>query len=1155
MTEQREKLTLSGGKPPITPRMFANGRYVTSGAPRAGGIASVYKALEIESATPVAIKLFRSSTGTDDVVKESFRREVRALSDLKHENIVRILDSGIDKDAGEHYIVMEWLQQDLEQIRQIRNFENWAEYYAQVGRPVLCAIAFAHSRSIVHRDIKPSNILMGSDGIVRVCDFGISKLRNFIDPGVTLSHYASLPFAPPEQDDGSYSYSRDVFGFSALSVAMLSGELPKSHADLHRALDVIQIDESIRRVLRKGLVLENPSERQTNAVVLLAEIDRAQPKANIENSGTIFVDLTKKVKDLVAYDVGISGVDAIERYVLADLRDAHCEYAREVEGSPPRRERSLRVLGERYGYIAIVEDDAPSALKLVVAHDISVSEMERDRENAMPMNCRFTLGGLSKPESIRTMAAVRQRLIEFSTEQKLRRIELSRQQMFRAWLDLLSAKAELERNRRISFTFQRVEASAGLVFIKIRDGQDAPMLEDKDVKLDVGDGTFLGTVVGVADGIVRVQPSDRNRVDTGSIPERGLLVIDTNKADAALDKQRVAVDAVRYGRAVDPGLGDYIMDPSVVPVPRIEAVEFIQTSIDEDKQDAVRAAVAGPALMVVEGPPGTGKTTFITELVLQTLKSDPAARILLTSQTHVALDNSLERIAKEGGSQIRAVRIGHEGDDRIAASSKSLLVDKKLPLMRKEAIERGRSFIEKWALENGVELSATRMAMAISAHAGLKSRLDAIEVEIRDIQGLSAAERESMEPETRDGLDDRLGGLVGEQAALEIAIKESVAEFRKYETDKDVIKELADSSAEELHSWADTYASKTPEGAQLKRMIAAHVDWETRFGRGREFRAALIASSNIVAGTCLGVMGVPGRNEITYDLCIVDEASIATPTEVLVPMSRARRSVLVGDNQQLSPFQDPDLKSSGLLGRYGLTKEDQQTTLFRHLTLNLPGELRKELTSQHRMIPEIGDMISECFYKGGLKSMSRSSDPALAAALVKPILWKSTSRAQNRSSKTAGTSHYNELEVKTVERLLNRMDFDIQHGKWKGKQFSVAVLTGYGEQRRRLQTAVDTSKHKWKSYSRIFVNVVDAFQGREADVTIFSVTRSDAKGLGFLREMERINVALSRAKERLVIVGDHSYCMQAGGESNPLKEVIDYMQRHPEACLIEEVQP
>lgn len=1152
MNDVRGMLTL---KPQTAPRMFANGRYVTAGAPRPGGIANVYRALEIESGRRVAIKVFRTSSGVDEVVKESFRREAKALSSLTHENIVRILDSGLEVDSGEHFIVMEWVPKDLETIRQEGHFSDWLTYFSHIGRPILSALAFAHEKSIVHRDIKPSNILMGDDGIPRVCDFGISKLRNFIDPGVTLSHFASIPFAPPEQDDGSYSYSRDVFGFSALTVAMLSNDLPKSHVDLHRALGTIKVDESVRRILRKGLSLDNPSERQINAVVLLSELNRAQPGTDVIKQGSVHIDLTKKVRDVISYDVGMSGTQAINRYVLADLKEARCEYAREKEGVQPNEKKAIRVLGERYGYIAVADDEVPSTLKLIAAHEIPVSDMERDRENAMPMNCGFSFGGLAKTESIRAIAAVRELLNEFSTEQKLRRIEQARQQMFRTWLDLLTAKTELENSRRRSFSYDKVDFAGGLVAFKSRAGQDVSVLEDKDIKVDVPDGTFLGTVVGIANQIVRVQPSDRNRIDVSAISELGTLVVDTSMADAALDKQKVAVDAVRYGRSVDPGLGDYIMDPSAVVIPRIEEVEFVQPQIDEDKRDAVRVAAAGPSLMVVEGPPGTGKTTFITELVLQTLKVDPTSRILLTSQTHVALDNSLERIAKVGGEQIRAVRIGHDGDERIAASSKALLVDRKLPLMRKEAVDRGRAFIERWAGDHGVEIASTRMAMAIGAHAGLKERLEEVEVEIGQIRGLSLKERESMEPELRDGLDDQLGGLVGEQASLERAIKESVAEFRRYESDKELIQELAGSGADQLHSWADSYAPLTAEGKQLRKMIAAHVDWETRFGRGREFRAALIASSNIVAGTCLGVMSVPGRNEISYDLCIVDEASIATPTEVLVPMSRARRTVLVGDNKQLSPFQDPELKSSGLLKQYGLSAADQQTTLFKHLTEHLPDELHKVLKSQHRMLPEIGDMISECFYDSQLKSFPREPDPALASTLPKPVIWKSTSRAPNRSSRTVGTSHYNELEVKVIERILTRMDFDIQHGKWKGQQRSIAVLTGYGEQRRRLQMAIDTSKHRWSSFSQIFVNVVDAFQGREADVTIFSVTRSDVKGLGFLKELERINVALSRAKERLVIVGDHSYCMQAEGEDNPLRDVIDYIQRHPSSCLLEEVQP
>ena len=131
--------------------------------------------------------------------------------------------------------------------------------------------------------------------------------------------------------------------------------------------------------------------------------------------------------------------------------------------------------------------------------------------------------------------------------------------------------------------------------------------------------------------------SERNRVDPRELPESGILGIDTTKSDAALDKQKAALDAVRYGRSVNPSLGSFIVTPGDVPVTHSVPVTFIDETIDDDKRDAVQVALSRPDLLVIQGPPGTGKTTFITEVVLQTLRREPESRILLTSQTHVAL--------------------------------------------------------------------------------------------------------------------------------------------------------------------------------------------------------------------------------------------------------------------------------------------------------------------------------------------------------------------------------------------------------------------------------------------------------------------------------------------------------------------------------------
>ena len=1155
-------------KPPTRPvlgvkvpprRVLANGRYYTKGNPREGGLASVYRAVDTEQDRPVALKVFRKMSGTDDVVEESFRREVQALSDLKHHNIVEIFDSGIDTESGEHYIAMEWVDQDLTTATAARGYANWDAFFAAVGGQVLEALVFAHSRATAHRDIKPSNILLSDSGEVKVCDFGISKIRNFFAPGVTLAQFGSKPFSPPEEDDGTYSYSRDVFGFAALAIATLSGSPIDSYQDVAAALEQLDMDEALRRILRRCVSINSPADRPQNAIMLRGELDRLRPKPESAHKGIILVSLTKKVKDIVSIDINLSSEALIDKFVLSDLSDVCAELAKEDSNAQQdgqrAPERGIQLHGDRYSYIAVPEAPTNQRLKLVSARDRTASEIERMRERALPCQYDLLLSGASPAASGDALEALREALAEFNADQKVLQAELREQALYRKWLDLLSASTELEQRRKVKVRYAKLEAAGVSVRFQLAPGNDASQLIDKDIRVELPSGdAFQAAIVSVADGHVLAQPTARNRVDAAALPDAGFLEVDTTKADAALDKQKTAIDAVRYGRSVNPNLGVYLTRPMDISVPTVADVEFIQQRMDDDKRDAVRAAMSEPALMLVQGPPGTGKTTFITELVLQTLRKTPGARILLTSQTHVALDNSLERILRESGGVVTAVRIGDEADERIADSTKNLLIENKLPGMRKQAIASGKDFIETWASARGVPIRNTRMAMALERHAGFRSRSEYVDEQTDLLEPQTTdAGRKGLDPEQRAEVDEQFDALTKERSDLMRRLEESLAELRRHEDDGDSIKHFATCSADELRTWADSYSPKTPDGAQLKKMLTAHADWETRFGRSWDFRAALIAASQVVAGTCLGVMSIPGRKTITYDLCIVDEASIATPTQVLVPMARARRTVLVGDNRQLSPFQDPELQSSGLLERYGLTREDQRATLFGHLNDSLPVELKKTLSTQHRMLPAIGNLISECFYDGELRSVERDPAAFLAGALPKPVVWYSTSRRPNRASKTVGNSHYNDGETQYVVSLLGRVDFNMRNGKGKGKKVSIAVLTGYGEQKKRLRAAIDAKKRDWVSFSDVYVNVVDAFQGREADMVIFSVTRSDAKGLGFLREMERINVALSRGKELLAIVGDHAFCQQADDRSNPLKAVIDFIRRNPRDCLLEEI--
>ncbi|WP_172705261.1 AAA domain-containing protein [Variovorax paradoxus] len=1160
MEEQNERsekktITLSGldarrGNPR---QSFSDGRYITTrSAPRSGGLSTVYQATDIETTSRVAIKAFRSEGCTDEVIEESFRREVQALSDLSHPHIVRILDSGRDRENGAHFIVMEWVEQDLGVVMTPGKYPDWASYYASVGKGVLDALTFAHTRSTAHRDVKPSNVLLTEQGVVKLCDFGISKIRNFLAPGVTLARFASEPYSPPETDDGSYSYSRDVFGFAALSVAVLTGKKPVDYADLGMLLEEATIDEPIRRILWRCLELEHPELRPANAGLLQAELEQVAPTPASQALPVVLLALTNKVRSTVEYDKALRGMLA-ERFVERDLEGARME---EIPATADKPGRSFRLYGGTYGYIA-AREDAGNRLLLISALEYQLSDLERRRGNAADPEVRFALSGASNQASSSALDGLLDRLLSFTADQKERLLEQRGQELYRKWVDLLSAKTELEHGRRLQLPYGDREPAGEFVRLRMKPGFDLSPLVNQDVLIQTGrSGEFRGKVVSRTDDGVLLRPSARNRIDAGATPEQGTVETDTTKTDAALDKQKAAVDAVRYGRSVNSSLGGYIVSPETVPVPSPMGVDFINTHIDEDKQDAVLAALSEPPLLLVEGPPGTGKTTFITELVLQTLKANPNARVLLTSQTHVALDNSLERIVGQTNIPVDAIRIGQDDDDRIAASARKLMLEIKLPDMRKRALSAGRAFMERWAREHGLNVMDVRRAMAMERHAKLKTRLEAAEQGLKELEPrLANAASVSLSAEERTELEDWLKSLSTDRDLLEGLLKESWKDLAGHIESKEELKEFSECSAADLHGWADAYSDGTQAGGQLKQLLQVHTDWEAAFGRSRDFQAAVIAASQVVAGTCLGVMSIPGRSEIIYDLCIVDEASIATPTEVLVPMSRARRTVLVGDSKQLSPFQDPDLRTQGLLERYELKPEDQKATLFNHLGANLPAPLKKTLTSQHRMLPAIGNLISECFYRDELRSIEREPAAHLVGVMPRPVTWYSTARRANRGSRPQGTSYYNDLEIEIVMGLLSRIDAWVQRGRYKDRRVTVAVLTGYDPQRARLQTAVYTKGRQWKSFSEIFVNVVDAFQGREADILVFSVTRSEVKGLGFLKEMERINVALSRGKELLAIVGDHSFCQEAQGATNPLRDVIDYIRRNPQTCALEEVKP
>ena len=141
-----------------------------------------------------------------------------------------------------------------------------------------------------------------------------------------------------------------------------------------------------------------------------------------------------------------------------------------------------------------------------------------------------------------------------------------------------------------------------------------------------------------------------------------------------------------------------------------------------------------------------------------------------------------------------------------------------------------------------------------------------------------------------------------------------------------------------------------------------------------------------------------------------------------------------------------------------------------------------------------------------------------------------------------------------VTAVLDRIRHD---GGWRGS-LKIGVITGYSGQVGRLRGAIDTGDSRRWPRMTIEIATVDSFQGRECDVVIYSTVRSNpSRRIGFLRDHRRLNVALSRARDLLVIVGDDFMMENAalGTASNPFADMLAHMRLNPEECRIVEAGP
>jgi predicted ATPase/tRNA A-37 threonylcarbamoyl transferase component Bud32 len=269
-----------------------------------GGMGAVYKARNIENDKISAIKILSSKSIQSEELKRRFIREAQTGMRLDHPNIVKIYEVG--EEDGNHFISMEYVEGKTLR-RLLENGPLEPAKVIEIGIAAAEALGNAHSASVVHRDIKSENIMLTTDGIIKVMDFGLAKVQDASILTIEGSILGTISYMSPQQAIGEAIDNRsDIFSLGVVLYELLTNRLPflgdYEMAVIYSILNEEplsireinnEVPKSLEQIVFKAL-RKDPNKRQHDANELIEELKNVK---KIIESGIQFEEETSKIEE------------------------------------------------------------------------------------------------------------------------------------------------------------------------------------------------------------------------------------------------------------------------------------------------------------------------------------------------------------------------------------------------------------------------------------------------------------------------------------------------------------------------------------------------------------------------------------------------------------------------------------------------------------------------------------------------------------------------------------------------------------------------------------------------------------------------------------------------------------------------------------------
>lgn len=1072
-----------------------------------------YKRLSERGDTNSVVDLLKKKDTDDFIVRKViygidqplyqaiFTREMRALYRLnKCENIVKIL--------GEDYLVTSKTKEKvgviyLEYINGIElgraSIENLSSKEKfSIIKQLLDAIEISHSNGIIHRDITPNNIMLTDDAQVKLIDFGICKINDMIN-SATVYKLGTNAYSAPEvhQHSENATEKSDLYSLGAVIYYLFTGKKPPLAVQFQEVLDKTRgMDIDLKPIIKK-LVKENPDDRYENIFELRREFSNLFMRFLDLDKVIIMTASYEHIKELRSYKLlpqSVNIKEASEIYMPNNFLDLYAFYQED-------KETEIYIfLG--FNFLAeCIFDDEQSVFDVIKFKKIMPIERDRlkSRYAKIEGHIKFADKAYAHREIKNNNIEIKNMIIDYYVNyMSNNNVDHEYKSKYGVWRDLLELiKEDIEKNV-VRLQYDSFEIKDSLLRFKLKKGvfvDEERLNKEQIFVFEKRIGNKKDKVKPVTVGSYENDIYEDGHVvlevkkqNNYGLPASGYICFDYRKDKINVERQLDALNILEKE--------DYYCSFNLkriisgVEAPEVSVISKVLHMFNEE----------------LDLPQRTAIRKALSAESIAIIQGPPG-----TGKTNVIIEIILQ-ILKDNkrNSDVEPKKV-------LLVSQSHPAVDKMLEDLIRESSERP---------------DLLRIGRDEKLNEEIREEYSINDVKEHWYQNV----RERCEDYAKKSLDE-----------IEIQLEEFKEYFIKLEESKIENSVLSD----EDKKYIENFKKKTKgvKSERIRKILEIQREWTDQLKQCDEVELYIIKSTVIIAGTCTGFVSNRIIRDIEFDYVIVDEAAKATFPELAVSLNRAHKIILVGDHQQLPPVLDTEVIKNN---SDKLDEEMLAQGIFEKMYNMFPEENKHRLTIQYRMHPIIGTLISHVFYNDDIQNGVEAKDRELNIEGYENIAieWISTSkypenkRYEKELENNGKKSYQNYLERTIIENKLLELD------KKLNKKTKIAVITGYGPQKYILQTMV--RRHSFK-YLEIDVDTVDAFQGSQKDIIIYSTVRSSANpyGIGFLKSEARINVAFSRARCLLIIVGDIKFLDNYKIRGNKFPEIIKYITASDGCRIIE----